>query len=622
MDDATAVALVELLERGGERIAKRWAKESPVPVGGREVTRPLPDLLHELARVLRLRGAAGLGIWRESIRRHGGVRQQEGFSAAELIGEFQVLAAVLAEEWRAAHGAPPEPAVAVAIAEIAFAGAAASADDYVRAARRVAARLHKEASLQSILNHIAEGLITAEVDGTISVVTPQGGRVLGLPPEELVGLGRADAASVIARLELSDEHGRRLTPEELPYLRALDTGQAVRSHWLKLRRPSDGAVRLVQTDAIPIHEEGQVRGVVQTLHDRTEEWESREALGRAYDELRRLHVQLLERSRTRAVGELAAGVAGTLNNAMNVIRLHTQLEVGGRGPSAHLAAIEASIDEVARLIGRLQQLAAPRPMEVAAETMALDDVVREAVELLQPERAAAAAEGRTLHIALELASRAQVTARRRDVHEAVIHLVLRALAARATRLTLRTWVERGEAVLACPSPAGAEGLEVVDDLTRGWGGTVAPRGEDVVVTLPLARPLEAPARGAAAGPEVAGAARSVLVVDDDADQRSMLAAVLRAEGLEVEEAGTAAEADERADHRAFDAALVDLAMPDRSGWEILAALRRKQPGLRAAIVSGYDTAPPARVEAASAPDAVFRKPVRLPELFEFLRARR
>jgi len=61
----------------------------------------------------------------------------------------------------------------------------------------------------------------------------------------------------------------------------------------------------------------------------------------------------------------------------------------------------------------------------------------------------------------------------------------------------------------------------------------------------------------------------VLIVEDDANLRAALAALVSREGAVVHDAATLEEARKRLAERSFDAALVDLTLPDGSGLELL-----------------------------------------------------
>lgn len=65
----------------------------------------------------------------------------------------------------------------------------------------------------------------------------------------------------------------------------------------------------------------------------------------------------------------------------------------------------------------------------------------------------------------------------------------------------------------------------------------------------------------------------VLVVDDEPAIRMIARLHLERAGYAVEEAGTAADAVERAAGRPFAAALVDVTLPDRTGVELVTELR-------------------------------------------------
>ena len=67
---------------------------------------------------------------------------------------------------------------------------------------------------------------------------------------------------------------------------------------------------------------------------------------------------------------------------------------------------------------------------------------------------------------------------------------------------------------------------------------------------------------------------TVLVVEDDPSIRQMLATALKADGHEVHEAGTVAQAEVLASNRRIDVFLVDLGLPDRDGMAFIQQLRK------------------------------------------------
>ena len=81
----------------------------------------------------------------------------------------------------------------------------------------------------------------------------------------------------------------------------------------------------------------------------------------------------------------------------------------------------------------------------------------------------------------------------------------------------------------------------------------------------------------------------VLVVDDHAVVREGLKRILAAAGkpMRIGEAADAAQALALARQSRWDCALVDIAMPGKSGLELLKDLRRKQPGLPVLILSMF-----------------------------------
>jgi DNA-binding response OmpR family regulator len=79
--------------------------------------------------------------------------------------------------------------------------------------------------------------------------------------------------------------------------------------------------------------------------------------------------------------------------------------------------------------------------------------------------------------------------------------------------------------------------------------------------------------------------RRVLLVEDEPALRRVIARNLTSRGLDVAEAGTVAEALNTLDEETPDLILLDINLPDRSGWDVLRDLQRRRIGVPTIVVS-------------------------------------
>jgi DNA-binding NtrC family response regulator len=84
-------------------------------------------------------------------------------------------------------------------------------------------------------------------------------------------------------------------------------------------------------------------------------------------------------------------------------------------------------------------------------------------------------------------------------------------------------------------------------------------------------------------------AGSVLIIDDEAAIRESLETLLELEGYGVESAASGEEGLARIGERSFDLVLLDLALPDRNGMDLLAEIHLQDPGLSIIMVTAYGT---------------------------------
>lgn len=91
------------------------------------------------------------------------------------------------------------------------------------------------------------------------------------------------------------------------------------------------------------------------------------------------------------------------------------------------------------------------------------------------------------------------------------------------------------------------------------------------------------------GEAVVNGASTVLVVDDEPNLRRVLGAVLTRDGYQVLVANGGREAVRLAKEQTIDLLVTDFLMPDMSGLEVLAAVRKEHPQVRALLISGHGT---------------------------------
>jgi PAS domain S-box-containing protein len=162
------------------------------------------------------------------------------------------------------------------------------------------------------------------------------------------------------------------------------------------------------------------------------------------------------------------------------------------------------------------------------------------------------------------------------------------------------------------------GLAIVKYLAELHGGSVAASSEGpgcgaaFIVTLPLASRKAQPVQPHIEDEIVDLAGTSILLVDDDADTRDLVTAVLRRCGAEVTSAESVSLAREKVSGKRPDVVVSDIAMPDQDGYALLRHLRETDDAARpiavVALTAMSDPASEDRLRAAGF-QACVRKPL-------------
>jgi signal transduction histidine kinase/CheY-like chemotaxis protein len=325
------------------------------------------------------------------------------------------------------------------------------------------------------------------------------------------------------------------------------------------------------------------------------------------------------------LGVLAGGLAHNFNNLLTgilgYVELLRRLQPTGAG-RGYLDHVEDLADRAADLCQ--QMLAYAGKGRFFLEPVGLNNVL----EMMQP-LIEAAIPGST-HLFLQLQpDLPPVEADVNQVRQLVFHLVRNAseaLDGEEGTVVLRTWVDslplsepgwvgtptaRGKFVffeVADPGrgmppevlarifdpffttkfPGRGLSLSAVLGIVTGHRGALKVestpgKGTTFTVALPA---LPAPPTVAPEPSPITGTA-TVLVVDDEGTIRQLIQRILMAAGYRTLPAASGQEGLDQLAAAAVDLVLLDLTMPGMSGAETLAQIRKRWPGLRVVLMSGY-----------------------------------
>ena len=343
--------------------------------------------------------------------------------------------------------------------------------------------------------------------------------------------------------------------------------------------------------------------------------------------LREREKQLLQAQKMEAIGQLAGSVAHDFNNLLTVVFANTRLAAAGLPPDhervQHLDAIRDAGERGARLIRQLLAFSRRHPVE--PRPIDLSDAVID----LSPVITQLAGAGVEL-VTLPAASPMIVEADRTQLEQIVVNLVVNArnampdggtvrLQVRGERLSKSDAAEHGvapgEYVCLRVADAGVGMSEEVQArcfepffTTRtGEGGTglglatcygIAKHSNGFVTvdsavgegcTIRVYLPRLSTLASKASSSEVANPLNRprVLLVDDDADVRDAICAMLMAHNYDVTAVPDAASANRVAtESEEFELLVTEVGLTDARGDLLAAELRTRYPGLKVLLVSG------------------------------------
>src|SRR5690606_27221923 len=123
-----------------------------------------------------------------------------------------------------------------------------------------------------------------------------------------------------------------------------------------------------------------------------------------------------------------------------------------------------------------------------------------------------------------------------------------------------------------------------------------------------------------AGTRATGRPPRILVVDDEADLRELLELTLVGMGLDVDCAGSLADADGLLERQAYALCLTDMRLPDGDGLALVGAINRRYPQTPVAVITAYGSAENAVAALKAGAFDYLAKPVALDALRSLVRS--
>ena len=391
-------------------------------------------------------------------------------------------------------------------------------------------------------------------------------------------------------------------------------------------RRKDGSEFPALLDATMIRDDdGAPQGAVAILRDISEEKRFQERLHRV--------------DRLAAVGEMGAGIAHEVNNALAVIFAHT-----GRAESSDVGDLQDALTRVAEQAQRIAGIVRgvldfARPHAPQRSPVDMVEITRKTLDMVRHDVARRQGVVET-EFDTDLP---RVLADAQQIQQILLNLLKNALQACPEEHDLRLRVEvRGvgdqllvrvtdngpgidsellqrifDPFFSTKSEGSGLGLSVSFAIAQAHGGDLSVESEvGKGTTFTLAIPID---EASAASGESTG--EHILLVDDDPDVAEALQMMLRAEGIDVVHAYSGVDAMRVIDDRDWDSVFLDVRLPGRSGPEIYDDLVQSHPQLaqRVVFVTGgvWRSGSPLRDELPDQP--VLAKPCTQDRLREVLR---
>lgn len=339
-------------------------------------------------------------------------------------------------------------------------------------------------------------------------------------------------------------------------------------------------------------------------------------------ELKQAQDQIIQAEKLRALGEMASGVAHDFNNVLAVILGNIQLLVHQLDRLTfdqirdQLKIIERSSKDGAETVRRIQEFTGVR-RDREFVSLPINGIIKEVVTITQLRwKDQAQAKGVQILLDTRFEEVPLVFGNASELREVLTNMIFNAVDALAEggRITISTfsltnWVEvrvsdngigmteevKKRVFDPFFSTKGVKnsglGMSVSYGIIKRHGGEIlieseVGKGSTFIIHLPFVHGEEEVEPVAERSHQEAISAR-ILVIDDEDSVRDILSRMLKANGHQVIAVSDGQEGINHFKAEAFDLVLTDLGMPRVSGWEVGKAVKKINPGVPVAMITGW-----------------------------------
>jgi PAS domain S-box-containing protein len=391
-----------------------------------------------------------------------------------------------------------------------------------------------------------------------------------------------------------------------------------------------GEIRLLQVTYTPIYDKGRVSSVLSIARDITEERIAAERAAQA--------------DKLRALGQLASGVAHNFNNILAAVLGHAQLarrDTADDRLLRRIDVIERAALDGAQTVKRIQGFAIQQNEDVF-EPIEVNQLLQDSANLTRARWADdAQASGLPYEVELKLSPLPITRGSASELREVFVNIILNALDAMPQGGCLSISSEASDSeikVRLTDSGVGMSrpvrqrifepffttkgtkgmglGLAVSYSIVERHGGrievTSSPgHGSTFSIVLPVSEARdESPADnvGRFSNPV------KVLVIDDDQLVREAIVGMLSSSGHDAEQAAGGREALVLMESSKYNLVVTDLAMPEMDGWATASEIKRRWPGTKVVLATGYAVSSELVESRSDLVDAVIYKPIRVNDI--------